>query len=327
MTGYSFGLLVRGGKGRPRKFVRFAEAFAGYCSCHPSVDPAEEAYLSAFAFRPEMHDYMRANGGSTAGFAGSLHGKYIWIDQDSADLGQTLLGTRKIAHYLLDLAPELHDEDLLVFFSGKKGTHIGVPVCWAAEPGTSFHVWAKAFASRIAATVGVPIDLSVYDRVQIFRAPNSRHPDTGLHKVRLSVRELELTADRVRGLATEPRPFELRPVPGPTAAGELQGIWAAAVAETPAPVAAGAAAVAAGDAPHIVRATLRFIRGDVAEGERADRLFEAAANLAEMGVPLQAAEGLLTEAARDSGLAPREVRDQITGGYRHVARRQGNQQS
>ena len=80
---------------------------------------------------------------------------------------------------------------LLIFFSGSKGYHVGLPSSlWEAEPSADFHRVARQFAEQLAAVVGVAIDTSVYDRVRAFRAPNSRHPKTGLHKRRLEFGEL-----------------------------------------------------------------------------------------------------------------------------------------
>jgi len=49
-------------------------------------------------------------------------------------------------------------------------------------------------------------------------------------------------------------------------------------------------------------------------------LFSAAANLAELGCPPALAHELLTEAGRDAGLSPSEVRRQIDCGLRHRGR-------
>ncbi len=53
------------------------------------------------------------------------------------------------------------------------------------------------------------IDAGVYDRVRAFRAPNSRHPKTGLHKRRLSFDELLGPLDVILELAKTPAPFDV----------------------------------------------------------------------------------------------------------------------
>ena len=92
---------------------------------------------------------------------------------------------------------------LLVFFSGFKGFHVGLPTAlWSPEPSPSFHKTARQFAERIAEAAGVMIDRGVYNAVQPFRRTNSRHRKTGLHKRRLSLDELmTLTLDQIEELA------------------------------------------------------------------------------------------------------------------------------
>ena len=80
-----------------------------------------------------------------------------------------------------------------------------------------------------------------------------------------------------------------------------------------------------GDGPRRLNAlTLDFIRsGGTSNGERHTRLFQAAANLAELGAGLELAEALLTESGLDSGLSPSEVARQIKSGIEHVQRKGG----
>ena len=85
---------------------------------------------------------------------------------------------------------------------------------WRAEPAADFHRIARQFAEQLAAAAGVAIDSSVYDRVRAFRAPNSRHPKTGLHKRRLEFDELlYVTTAAILERAAEPEPFELPDFP------------------------------------------------------------------------------------------------------------------
>lgn len=78
------------------------------------------------------------------------------------------------------------DDVMLLFFSGRKGFHVGLPTAlWNAQPAAIFHSYAKHFATCLAGLAKVEIDTGVYDRVRLFRAPNSRHQKTGRHKRRL----------------------------------------------------------------------------------------------------------------------------------------------
>ena len=88
----------------------------------------------------------------------------------------------------------------------------GLPLTLAGlpEPSELLHQVAKRFALALAEPLGVVIDAGVYDRVRIFRAPNSRHPKTGLYKRRLTYDELlGLKLAAVLRLAEAPEPFDL----------------------------------------------------------------------------------------------------------------------
>ena len=85
----------------------------------------------------------------------------------------------------------LDGDDLLVFFSGSKGFHIGLPTSlWQPMPSERYHRVARRFAEWLVEPIEIAIDVGIYDKVRAFRAPNSRHPKTGLHKRALSAREL-----------------------------------------------------------------------------------------------------------------------------------------
>jgi hypothetical protein len=163
----------------------------------------------------------------------------------------------------------------------------------------------------------VSIDTGVYDKVRAFRAPNTRHPKTGRHKLRLSLDELTgLAVAAILERATAPEPFDIpalthrceQAVADWHAAAELVEREAVATAERRA---------ANNGTPKLNRQTVDFIREGADTGDRHRLLFSAAANLAEFGCPPALAHALLTEAALDAGLPPREVHRQIECGLSH----------
>src|SRR5207248_4331440 len=109
----------------------------------------------------------------------------------------------------------LDDTAPLVFFSGSKGFHVGLPTSlWAPHPSSTLHRGCRRLAEALAGLAGAAIDAGVYDKVRAFRAPNSRHPKTGLYKRWLSFEELMgLSLNRILQLAEYPEPFE---IPAPT---------------------------------------------------------------------------------------------------------------
>jgi len=168
----------------------------------------------------------------------------------------------------------------------------------------------------------VRIDATIYDRVRAFRAPNSRHPRSGLYKVLVTPDEVLYCAlEAILAKARQPQPTEWLIPSGacPQAAAD----WQAAterVAERQTPK---GSTQSGSTAARLCRATLAFIREGAPEGERAVRLFRAAPNLAECGCPAALIEALLMEAALDCGLAPAESRRQIECGIAHAASQRG----
>ena len=154
------------------------------------------------------------------------------------------------------------------------------------------------------------IDAGVYDKVRAFRAPNSRHPKTGLHKRRLTFDELLGPLDAILELAKTPAPFA---VPTVTKTSEAAAAdWQAAADLVASEGEAKAARRAAGNgSPTLNRSTLRFIRDGATTGDRHRLLFSAAANLAEFGCTPPLAVALLGRILRSTrGLPPKDVRRQ-----------------
>jgi hypothetical protein len=313
-----FGFRVLGRITSRRRLVDLDTAFAGYADCDSRAEVNREAYLSAFAYTGEFRQHLAATG-STKEYGGPCWAPWLWWDLDGEDLDATFADARRLALGILHRYRTLDDDALLLFFSGSRGAHVGLPVTWEPPPSGTFHRTARRFAEALAAEAGVSIDSSVYDKVRPFRAPNSRHPKTGLHKRRLTLDELlHLDATRIRQLAAAPEPFALPVV----AAADPQAVadWQAALqaVEREAEGKAERRAALANGEPRLNRNTLDFIRDGAEVGDRHRLLFSAAANLAEFGCPPALAHALLTEAALDSGLPPNEVRRQIECGLKHT---------
>lgn len=72
-----------------------------------------------------------------------------------------------------------------VFFSGNKGFHVLVdPEIFGIEPRTDLNELYRAVAHDLKKmTMFKTVDTGIYDRVRLFRLPNSLHSETGLYKV------------------------------------------------------------------------------------------------------------------------------------------------
>lgn len=314
MNNCPYGFRIVGGTWETRRLVDAAAAFAGYAACDSKAEVHREAYLSAFQYGEDFRRLLLETG-STARYSGPCWSPWLWFDIDAE--GDLERARREAARLVLKLYERYKpgDDDLLIFFSGSKGFHVGLPTSlWSPPPSADFAKTARRFAEHAAGLATVTIDAGVYDRVRAFRAPNSRHPKTGLHKRRFALDELTgLSLERIVDLSREPAPFDL---PEPAGTSEAAAAdWQAAVALVTRESEANAARRAAGNAAtKLNRATLDYIRKGAALGDRHRLLFSAAANLAEFGCPPALAFALLEESALDSGLPPKDVRRGIECG-------------
>ena len=306
------GFRIVGPCSNERRLVDWQAVFVGYAALDERADVNREAYLSAFTFGEDFRQHLDATG-STKGFDGICGAKFVWFDIDRTDLEAVRRDAARLCLCLVERF-SLDDDGLLIFFSGSKGFHIGLPTdLWQPTASLTFHRTAR----RLAAAVQVTIDGGVYDKVRAFRAPNSRHPKTGLHKRALTLDELtRLSVERIQDLAREPLAFD---VPTTMTCNERAAVdWQEAVQAMEREAAAIQQRRTSGNgSTRLNRSTLDFIRHGAGSGDRHRLLFSAAANLAEFGCPAEVAHEQLNEAGLDSGLSPSEVRRQIECGLKH----------
>lgn len=314
-----YGFRIVGNCTGERRLVDWQVAFAAYCQCDSRAEVEREAYLSAFTFPGEFREHLAATR-TTKGYVGHCGAWWLWFDIDAdGDLERATAHARRLSAGVVERYA-IDGDALLMFFSGSKGFHVGLPLSVAdsPEPSAEFHKVTRRLATGIAERLQVTIDTGVFDKVRIFRAPNSRHAKTGLHKRRLAFDELlGLKLDAVLRLAETPEPFDLSgSLPANTQAVADWKEAAEAVATEEAALAERRAALRLtnGADARLNRLTREFIVGGALQGDRHRLLYSAAANLAEFGCPPALAQELLTESALDSGLPPNEVRRQIDCG-------------
>jgi hypothetical protein len=319
MTTCPYGYRIVGATTELRRVVIHAAAFGAYCSCDDLADVASEAYLSAFTFGDDFRALLESTG-SCRGFDGDCWAPWLWFDIDREnDLDAARRDAARLALALVERY-RLEDNALLLFFSGSKGFHVGLPASlWTPDPSPTFHRAGRRLAEALAGLARVPIDVGVYDCVRAFRAPNSRHPKTGLFKRRLSLDELTgLSLDGILRLAAAPAPFDL---PDPPPANEqARADWQQASQAVRVEGQSRDCQRADGSPLTVNRQTFDFIRHGAEQGDRHRLLYSAARNLAEVGCSLPALHALLTESARDSGLSPRDTFRQIECGWKDGVR-------
>lgn len=310
-----FGFRIVGPCHNERRLVEHWPAFVAYCQCDDRARIDEGGFLSPFQYDDEIQSRVIEQVSmilDVRGFNGAAWSRFLWFDIDDADLNKGLERCGRLVSYLLERY-SLDDGDLLVFFSGSKGFHIGLPTSlWRPTASRQFARCCRTMAETLAASAGVSIDASIYQTVQPFRAPNSRHQKTGRYKRLVSLDELqELNAGAIKQRASSPLPFELPDAP------ELcqQAVADWATAELAISQQAEAIRTFEGNRTELNRSTLDFIRDGAEAGDRHRMLYSAAANLFEFGCSLSLATALLTESALDSGLQPNDIRRVIENAF------------
>jgi hypothetical protein len=326
---YTHTFRIVGPTVNPRKRVNATTAFDAYRTCDTRARVDQEAYLGVFNFGEDFAAHLSRTG-STRGFLGATWATHVWFDVDrdepSGGVEQAIVDTGRLIAVLEERCG-VQSECLLSFISGGKGCHVGLPTAlWMPEGSDTFHLVAKEFASRIAAAAGVPIDTGVYDRVRAFRAPNSRHPKTGLHKRFVPPEQFQLlTLEDAMTLASKPAPFDMPDLTDSWLLPALESEWRAAaeaVATRQAALEERRRDVANETrAAHVNRHTLDLITGEpIAVGDRHRLIYAAARNLADAGAPLHLVRELLREPALNTGLPPREVDRQLDCGFSDAVR-------
>ncbi len=170
-----------------------------------------DCFSTCFLFDRGLLDYVKQNGGSVGGYQGACYAHYLPIDIDSPDITQALHTAKQVTGHLLD-AWGMPEDALAVYYSGKKGFHVMLPVTafGNVKPSTDLpKVFREVRRSVVAqANVKYPhtIDFSISDRLRLLRLPNTRHSKSGVYKVPLRIEELlSCELDDIVTIARKPR--------------------------------------------------------------------------------------------------------------------------
>lgn len=314
---FNTGVIVRGGPSSGRKVCTWRRAFETYLAADAATDG--EAYLSMFTYPAAFLEHVKQHG--FRGWRGPVWAEYICLDFDHEPDPAAAIGNAQKLLRWLEYGAAADLAKVIACFSGGKGAHLYFPVSGIlAEPAALFPKICKAFALLLARDAHLEhLDAGIYDAARIFRLPNTRHGKTGLLKLPFSGTDfVNLDPSAILELARrEPRDALPNMDGAPWCDWTLQDYWnrAAAYVEKQAD-----ATPAASHKTDLNRATLEFIQGGAGNGERHNRLFQAAANLAEFGADERLARALLMEPARDSGLPLQEAESTISAGVKHGRR-------
>ena len=358
---YSNGFCCQGVAVRQKQKIKWLETFKAACSCNPFFVDKVDFYLSLYTFDSGLIEHFRQTGNSIAGYSGACWCPFVWWDIDRDDLTDAQTDAAALVEYLTQTPADSDSdsglivpdtESILIFFSGSKGFHVGVPVAVfgdGVKPGKEFPSQYKAAALEIARRAGVAVDRSVYDRQRLFRCPNSKHGKTGLYKIplsyleittALSIAEICQRSQRLRRLVWEESERDkvdidavrfssaVEPVPGAVALwSEVQAGVSALPSmgqgereDTGKPEAVshyGACVNQFPDGssvPRLRRDTLNFIQRGAERGQRAVSLYNAVRDCLRCGWNRQAVESLFFDVASQTGLHWSEIRKQIERG-------------
>ncbi len=314
MTEFERGVIVRGGPFSQRKVCTWRKAFDTYLSGAAASDG--EAYLSMFTYPADFLLHVKTSG--FKGWHGPVSAEYVCLDFDNEAEPTAAIGNAQKLLCWLEGTAAADLSRVIACFSGGKGAHVYLPAsAFVLAPGPLFPKTCKAFALLLAKEAGLEhLDTGIYDAARLFRLPNTRHAKTGLLKLPFDGESFaRLEPSTIIDMAREERRDAL-PIDDDSAWCDwtLQDIWNRAAAYVSK---LASTTPPASDKTDLNRATLEFIQDGARNGERHNRLFQAAANLGEFGASERLARALLVEAARDSGLPVSEIETTIKAGIRH----------
>ena len=160
---------------------------------HSDFDPlvgTAGVFTTYLRFTKDLLDYTQGNLSPTtgkpsvAGYPGPALAEYLPLDfDDKKDPGKALT---EAAHFvgLWEKEWGIPPETLRVFWSGMKGVSIEVPaeLFGGFEPSTDIAQRLGVIAAKM--TPGAKtLDNSIYDKMRLWRVPNTKHGESGLYKV------------------------------------------------------------------------------------------------------------------------------------------------
>ena len=319
---FRFGFRALGRDAERREIV-WCSGFTAHVEADPRATTLGECFLSHFQFPNEFRKHVSATG-STRGYTGPTWLEWLVFDIDvEGDINEALKQARRLAAWLVDRF-KIEPDDAMIFYSGSKGFHVCLrSSLWDGQPAKEFHRYARQFAEFLATNADVKVDSGVYARVNLLRAPNSRHKKTGRFKVQLQFDELQnLTPDEIFTIATEPRKGWI-PEHTPYSP-EAAECWAEVCKLVDDDQTATTERRASGSKASKLNPTTRaFLMDGAFVGDRHRELFSCAANFGEFSSIEELTFAILTPAGLNTGLTASEVQRQISCGLRHGGRSHG----
>jgi hypothetical protein len=185
------------------------------CDITKLGDPTgyRDAYMTFFRYPDDMKEYFEQNlvqnkrgvtHKSVEGYSGLAYTDWIPIDVDAKTMEEAQDNAIRVIEVL-----EMYSIDTNAcrfYFSGAKGFHIMIPTEMAAlKPSEDIHRRLRYLVTNLL-NDSVKVDTTVYDKVRIFRLPNTINSKSGLYKVELYEFELRnMSVEQIREMAKNPR--------------------------------------------------------------------------------------------------------------------------
>ena len=164
-----------------------------------------ECYMTLFPFDKNILEYVKLNK-SVKGYKGITYvfpALFIDIDNendlDSAHGSACELVARLINDY------QVNPNDLMIYFSGRKGFHIGIPAWMIGIDAPEREIAARSEMFALELTKGIKdIDKGIYNDNRLFRTVNSWNVKGNLYKIPLTFDQLTDDVFQIKQRARNP---------------------------------------------------------------------------------------------------------------------------
>ena len=166
-----------------------------------------DAFHSVYMHSEDFYSHVQETG-KVRGYKGKVWSKCLFWDMDHEDINTAKKDTAELVARLLAYVKD----NIRVYLSSGMVFHVlyACPELDSIDGVDCIDKVIKRACRRIAEGL-VSFDQSVYDKTRIIRTENSKHGDSGLYKIPLTVEELHGELDTIMELATTQRETSFTP--------------------------------------------------------------------------------------------------------------------
>jgi hypothetical protein len=172
-------------------------------------------YSTYFFYSDEILTYLSAqaeqSSPSIAGYGGRVWAPFFPVDLDHQELATALEAARHLSAFFIE-EWEIDPKAMQLYFSGSKGFHIMLDsrlfgrIMPSKNLPLIFDSLRRHLVQELPEKLRGTMDLAIKDRLRLLRLPNTVHEKSKLHKILLSLDELQrLGPDEIRSRASMAR--------------------------------------------------------------------------------------------------------------------------